>query len=289
MEFFYENHKGETVNLSKPPYILQELDFFNWEFVVGSNGKIENAAKKAREHKCKVAITCSNLDFSPEKRKEKWGHAIEDLYKIITSDVLANKNGKLKTDKGDYLSCRIVASEKNNWIKDSYFVQTDLTILATYPSWITEQSIKITPISDTAASEETGVKTYPYTYPYKYPLLQTETSVYIDHYTDSDFKLTAYGPTTSVLININGYPYEVLYPLEEGEHMIIDSRPQTPKEEKLYVVRANGEKESIFNYRSVENSIFKKIPAGMVKIDYPRTYGVDLIIYKERSEPPWKS
>ena len=202
-------------------------------------------------------------------------------------DILKNKQGKFEVNEW-YIKGFFV--ERESIVASSFYgLEVSAKFLAPYPFWINEQLVKITPISDTAVSEETGVKTYPYTYPYKYPLLQTETSVYVDHYTESDFKLTAYGPTTYVLININGYPYEVLYPLEEGEHMIIDSRPQTPKEEKLYVVRANGEKESIFNYRSVENSIFKKIPAGMVKIDYPRTYGVDLIIYKERSEPPWKS
>ena len=98
-----------------------------------------------------------------------------------------------------------------------------------------------------------------------------------------------YGPTTSVLININSHPYQIEYPLEAGEYMVIDSRPFVEKEKRLYVVRTNGEMENIFNYRNVEHSVFKTIPAGLVKIDYARTYGVDLTIFKERSEPPWRS
>ena len=183
-----------------------------------------------------------------------------------------------------YFMDSITYPEKNNTTAN------ETTFLAPYPFWITEQKIEVKPISNTAAvSEDAEVKTYPYTYPYRYPLLQTETNAYIDHYTESDFKMVVFGPTTSVLINIAGHPYEVNYPLEAGEYMVIDSRPNTPKEEKLYVVRTNGTKESIFNYRSTENSVFKKVPPGQVKIDYARTYGMELIIYKERSEPSWKS
>lgn len=289
MEFLYENHKGELIDLSKPPYILQELDFFDWKFGYETDGQqISCKLSNPKEYKCKVAIVCDEKMGSVEQRERQWKQAINKLYEVIIADTIANRNGKLATNNGDYLSCQIIASVKNRWVKRGTFVQCDLTILTSRPVWITEQKEEIRPISDMAAAHE-NEKVYPYSYPYKYPLLQTETNVYIDHYTDSDFKLTIYGPTPSVMINIAGHPYEVNYPIEEKERMIIDSRPFAKKEERLYVVHGNGEKENIFNYRGIEHSVFKKIPAGMIKIDYPRTYGVELVIYKERSEPPWKS
>lgn len=280
-KIIYVNHKGEKLDSERDGFYVNYNDLrdYLWDYVE-DNRRIRSFKK---------GIVKKTIPIIIAKESEREAIAIKNrIIEVTEKDIIDNIPGKIIINES-YMRGFIIGNSKSNYLISRKTIQESLTFVSDYPFWITEQSVKITPISDTAVSEETGVKTYPYTYPYKYPLLQTETSVYVDHYTESDFKLTAYGPTTSVLININGYPYEVLYPLEEGEHMIIDSRPQTPKEERLYVVRANGEKESIFNYRSVEKSIFKKIPAGMIKIDYPRTYGVDLIIYKERSEPPWKS
>lgn len=212
----------------------------------------------------------------------------EKFFRECEKDILHKRPGKFVVNNW-YVRGYFIERE-TNVAEEFYGLELSTTLLAPHPFWINEQEIKIKPISEgEAVSEETGFKIYPYTYPYRYPILQTEINEYIDHYTDSDFKMIVYGPTTSVLINIAGHPYEVQYPIEAGEYMVIDSRPNTPREEKLYVVRTNGTKESIFNYRSTENSVFKKIPPGQVKIDYARTYGMELIIYKERSEPPWKS
>lgn len=282
MKVYYESSdKKQKIMFDGREYGIADLDLFQHEFkYITENDKITEFTEGIVTRKLDVNITGD--------KNKSWQQLYDEMNSVFVKDILSNKAGKIYVNDS-YMKCFFYASSPSEVFEDWGFQTTELKLVSDRPIWIVEQLVKISAISDTAASEETVVKTYPYTYPYKYPLLQTETSVYVDHYTESDFKLTAYGPTTSVLININGYPYEVEYPLEEGEHMIIDSRPQTPKEERLYVVRANGEKESIFNHRSVENSIFKKIPAGMVKIDYPRTYGVDLIIYKERSEPPWKS
>lgn len=280
-KIIYVNHKGEKLDSERDGFYVNYNDLrdYLWDYVE-DNRRIRSFKK---------GIVKKTIPIIIAKESEREAIAIKNrIIEVTEKDIIDNIPGEIIINES-YMRGFIIGNSKSNYLISRKTIQESLTFVSDYPFWITEQSVKIKPISDTAVSEEIGIKTYPYSYPYKYPFLQTETSVYVDHYTESDFKLTAYGPTTSVLININGYPYEVLYPLEEGEHMIIDSRPQTPKEEKLYVVRANGEKESIFNYRSVENSIFKKIPAGMVKIDYPRTYGVDLIIYKERSEPPWKS
>lgn len=219
---------------------------------------------------------------------------------VTRKKILNDIHDSMEVDKINKIPGKIFWND--NYLK-GYFIATntypaedgsktinETVFLAPYPFWITEQRVSISPISAaTPVSEETGLKTYPYTYLYRYPLLQTETSAYIDHYTESDFQMTVYGPCASVLINIAGHPYEVAYPLEKGEYMVIDSRPFVEKEKRLYVVRANGSTENIFHHRSTEHSVFKKIPAGLVKIDYPRTHGVDLVIFKERSEPPWKS
>lgn len=286
MEIYYVNHKDQKIDFMNGNYDIEKSSLFSheWEYETQTlsrfGEKITQLSKKAQKKDLTVHVGNHGL-VSCEK-------AYNQLLDITEADNFEIKPGKLYVDNS-YLKCFVVTSEPKYFVPGIKTISCELGLIASYPFWITEQHVKISAISDNETSEETGVKTYPYTYSYKYPSLKTETNVYVDHYTESDFKLTVYGPTTSVLININGYPYEVMYPLEAGEYMVIDSRPFTPKEEKLYVVRANGTRENIFHYRSVEHSVFKKIPPGTIKIDYPRNYGVDLIIYKERSEPPWKS
>lgn len=287
MKFYYINHKNEKIDLSGYPYVFQAGDLLNWNYQYDNDGtKATNFRKELKEHKCTIAVL-RNPTVSQEKNLSIWRDAMDRLSDVIVVDVLNNKNGKLYTDKGSYLECKIVASNKSVWRKG--LAVNELTVLTDSNSWITEQHIQIGAISEAAAmSEATGTKTYPYTYPYRYPILQTETTYDIDHYTDSHFQMIIYGPTIGVHVNIAGHPYIVDYELKAGEYMVIDSRPYVDKEKRLYVVRANGDTESIFDYRSAEYSVFQKIPPGRIKIDYSRTYGVDLIIFKERSEPPWK-
>lgn len=286
MELFYLNHKNQKLDFMNGNYEVEESSFFSHEWEYDSQSlsrlgeRITRLKKRTQKRKLIVHITNQGL-VSCEK-------AFNDLFDVVEADSLDMIPGRLFLD-GSYLSCFVVMSEPKYFVPGIGSISCELSLITPYPFWITEQHIQIGAISEVdAMSETTGTKTYPYTYPYRYPLLQTEINEYIDHYTDSDFKMIVYGPTTSVLINIAGHRYEVNYPLEAGEYMVIDSRPNTPKEEKLYVVRTNGIRENIFDYRSAEYSVFKKIPPGRVKIDYSRTYGIDLTIFQERSEPLWK-
>lgn len=283
MKFSYINHKNEKIDLSQHPYIFQEGDLLDWVYKYDSeNGKTKNYRKEPKEYKCKIAIVL-NPHVQNDKYKTSWREAMDKFLNIVSVDVVAGVDGKLCTDTGCYLPCKIIASGKSMWRPGA--VINELTLLANM-GWIVEHSIPINPM-ELEASNEDGVKKYPYTYSYKYPGLSTKININIDHYTDSDFKMVVYGPTTSVLINIAGHPYIVDYPLNEGEYMVIDSRPYVDKKKRLYMVDAQGNTKNIFHYRNPEYSVFKKIPCGIVTISYSRTYGIDLTVFVERSEPLW--
>lgn len=281
MLVYYESaDKKQKIVFDGKAYGIADLDLFQYEFKCNTeNNKITEFLLGIVNRKIEVNISTTN--------EKSWQRLYEEMNQIFLKDIANEKPGRLYIN-GSYMSCFFYASIPEEMFEDYGFQIAELKIITDYAAWIEEQMISIKEISKNAMSEE-GIKKYPYTSAYKYPLLQTETSVYIDHYKDSDFKITAYGPATSVKINIADHPYEVAYPLEAGEYMVIDSRTFVEKDKRLYVVRVNGEAENIFNYRSTEHSVFKKIPAGLIKIDYSRTYGVDIIVFKERSEPPWKS
>lgn len=283
MEIYYENSdKTQRVLFDDNEYGIADFDLFQHEF------KYTTENDKITKFSTGVITRTIEANVS-EMNGKSWQELYDTMNGIFMRDVLLKKPGTLYVNDS-YMPCYFYAGAAQEQFEDWGFQPVELKLVTDRSVWVTEQKISISQISEaTAVSEEAEVKTYPYTYPYTYSSLQTETNVYVDHYMESDFQMTVFGPTTSALINIAGHPYEVTYPLEKGEYMVIDSRPFIDKEKRLYVVRTNGETENIFNYRSAEYSVFKKIPAGPIKIDYPRTYGVELIIFKERSEPPWKS
>ena len=108
----------------------------------------------------------------------------------------------------------------------------------------------------------------------------------INHYAPSDFRMIIYGPAVNPTINIAGNQYKVNYSVEDGQVLIIDSRSTQPWDRRVYLV-AGQTVINVFDYRDPAGSILKKIPPGDIAIGYARTYGIELTVYKERSEPEW--
>ena len=279
----YINSENKEFDLKDARFRLKEGNFHNVSWKYSSITKRFGVAVKQFE---KDPISFE-LTFAIKGPISKRKAMLNEIHGAMEVDKLNKIPGKIVWNdsyiEGYFISSSTYpASEGNGTINTTVF-------FAPVPFWIQEQLISIHPISGVAAvSDKVLTKKYPYTYPYRYPVLQTETTVNVDHYTESDFQMKVYGPATSVHIYIAGHPYIVHYPIEAGEYMVIDSRP-VEMDKKLYVVKANGDTVNIFHYRDTENSVFKKIPPGQIKVDYPRSYGVDLTIFKERSEPLWNS
>lgn len=98
----------------------------------------------------------------------------------------------------------------------------------------------------------------------------------------SDFKMTVFGPVADPRILVNGYPYQFFDTLEDTEYVVVDSRDNT-----LTKYLANGSHISIFDLRNKAESIFRPIPAGTLTFNWSGTFGFDLTLYEERSEPRW--
>lgn len=255
------------------------LHKYKWEKDVTEIENGENL-KKFKKEPITYSVTLS-FRGKLEDRKQ----LLDDLTNDFEYDVIARKPGTFFFGE-HYIKGYVIESEtKVSEIKNTWSQKT-IQIYCPYPFWINEQKISIKPISE--SEESTDNNSYPYTYPYTYGSPSKTTSINIDHYAASDFRMIVYGPTANVSITINGHIYHVEYPLESGEYMVIDSRSFLPPDERIYVVRQNGERVNVFNYRDPVYSIFEKIPAGDITIDYSRKYGIDLIIFKERSEPKWK-
>lgn len=276
----YKSNNGQSVNLNKFPYRMLISDIIDYEpEVMESNGKISGFNSNY------IAQREVNIDVHRTKT-ESARASMSHLTDIFASDVASRIPGKLYIDEW-YIPCYFFGRETSRWdtggiISCSYKVITD------HPSWITEQHITIPAISNIQTLAVQNTKKYPYTYPYRYTAVYKNTKVNIDHYAESDFRMIAYGPTANVNVSINGHKYHVDYPIESGEYMVIDSRDYLPPDERIYLVKNNGEKINVFNYRDPEHSVFQKISPGYATIHYNQSYGIDLTIFKERSDPKWK-
>lgn len=278
IEVYYLSGDGkQKIDLASYPYWLQTGDFLDYEKTyVESQGRIQEISNTLKERYLLLTVFGKN--------ENEYYENLNTLHEIFEKDIANMTPGRLYFQKS-YMQCYVFASQKTEWEDTDCMLDNEIKIVPAHPVWITEQTVSINPITQTVDSNAKG---YPYSYPYSYAQSDTATSIKIDHYAASDFQMRIYGPATSVNITIAGHVYHVDYPVEEGEYMVIDSRDFLPADQRLYLVRNNGQKINIFNYRDPVYSVFKKIPAGSITIDYNRLYGIDLTLFIERSEPKWK-
>lgn len=270
----WEGLKTETANYHK----------YQWGASVQTQRfgeKIVNFTKKAQMYEATFLFR-GNL----EERRQK----IEEFHFCTEYDIAKQTPGRI-TWGSNYIECYITQSSTQPRENGGTYTENNVSIYCPYPFWIEEQTIRIFPQDKPIPQLETD-KGYPepstkFSYPYAYSYVAGRTAMAINtrHYDSSNFRLVCYGATDSVEINIGGHLYNVNRAIGLREYMVIDSRPNIKADKKCYLVKANGEEENVFNYRNPESALFQKIPGGIFIINYNRGYGIELTLYKERSEP----
>ena len=290
MDFSYENNRGERIDLSDYPYIFQEGSLLDWAYTYSTDNLVNRDVTygykmAAKSIPVKLAVLC-DYTIPLEQRKQEWKEAVDHLCDVISADVADDKNGKLYTDTGFYLSCKIVGSQKTDWRMGLPIMFNTLSVLSDKPVWIREETKEFflqAEISD-AASQSNGLD-YPCDYQYDYTAQKIGTSDwYIDHYDSSEFLMTIFGPCVNPRILINSYPYEVFDTLESNEYIIIDSRNNSVVK---YLV--NGTTQDLYDLRAKEQSIFEPIPSGNINFSWSGAFGFNITLFIERNEPRWKT
>lgn len=198
---------------------------------------------------------------------------------ITERDVVNKTPGKLYW-KDWYIDCYIIAAE--TYPSDDFFgAERVMTILAPYPFWIREVSKSFLPVN--RDQENAGGLDYDYDYDYDYALdVPGQQRWNVDHYASSEFQMILYGYCQNPRVMIGDYPYQVFDTCEEGEYIVIDSRNRTVEKHLN-----NGDVTNVFDLRAKENSVFEKIPGGNLLVTWAGTFGVDITLFTERSEPKW--
>ena len=92
--------------------------------------------------------------------------------------------------------------------------------------------------------------------------------------------MTIFGPVVNPMVTINGYSYVFYMTIAEGEYLVIDSRAKT-----VTLYGAGGVQTNAFDNRNKAESVFEQIPGGNLQVVWDATFGFNLTIYHERSEP----
>lgn len=104
----------------------------------------------------------------------------------------------------------------------------------------------------------------------------------VDHIIPSDFEMIIYGPCVNPKVLINGYPYEVLTTLESNEYLILNTLEQT-----ITKYLSNGTTANLFDARGYDYSVFEKMPAGLITVNWSGDFGIDLYVFLKRKEAAW--
>lgn len=221
------------------------------------------------------------ITFTVRGKLDERKEIIDTLTDAFETDIISLSPGQIHF--GDwYIDCYMRA--KKTGISETWNNWTELSVdvYCPYPSWIREEIRSFSAIEQSAENDEYLDYEYDYEYDYSTP---TDGSVIweVDHFAPCEFLMTIFGPVSNPRILINGYPYEVYTELGSNDYLQIDSRNN-----KVIKYLSNGTRQDMYNYRAKQQSIFEPITPGNITVMWPGTYGFDLTLFCERSEPKWK-
>lgn len=273
-DIYYVNASGKKMDLLSDRFKLQTGTLFDHDNEYTVNGlKVVGISGMLTEKELLLTIQ--------EDGYASFEEAMEQFNNCTEPDVINKTPGRLYY--GDsYQQCFLKGAELLEWEYDAGYTDKKIKMLTACSSWITEQNFTFLPA--TGADPESDGLDFPTDLPFDFASSGNKTvHRTVDHYASSHFQMTVYGPCVDPRITINSYPYQVFATLETGEYLVIDSRENT-----ITKYLNNGTTENLYNSRQFSPSVFEKIPSGNLALDWPGTFGFDVTLYLERSEPKWK-
>lgn len=290
MKFYYVNSKGKRINFYEYPFIMQDGNLLNYSYSYdvseGNRKRLTNIRKETGERTFKLALL-PNIEkgLSYEDRRTALKAYADELFETFETDTVNNTDGALWTDTGFYLPCRIISSDKdkNGLFNGLPFTFETFKTVSESNNWIKTLKKSFYKGSDTVV--ESIEADYPYDYEYDYAQEISGVDYFnTNHFAECDFEMIIYGTVSNPVININDYPYSVYETVSGDEYLVINTKAGT-----VVKVTSSGEKVNVFDSRSKENTVFKKLPTGELTVTWNGKFGFDITAFIERSEPSWKS
>lgn len=266
----YISSAGNTYQLhSKNGVVHKRLPYRSWSWKprtteLEQGVRVSGFTRAAAQYKSELLFYGS---------VEEQTELINDMHDDFEGDMRRKKTGRIIVE-GQYLDCYVISvdARHNNGVTTD-----DIQIYAPYPYWMQEQKIVLN------ASAVTGGEFLDFPYDFEYDFtapVMGRKIVKSDFPFTSEFQMVIYGLAVNPRITINDYPYTLYATIPQGAYVIIDS-----KQKSIMMYNTNGTRTDLFNFRNKTESIFQKIPAGDLDIAWDSSYGVDITVFRERSEP----
>lgn len=281
IKVIYEASSGRRYDLKAEPVRIKNANFHNYawtrEVINQRFGEtVQRFAKDAQEYETTLYLMGSQSEIK---------QTLYDLHNDFERDITSQTPGRLWWHNS-YIPCYITASSTYPH-ENNYWVCNEITIYCPSPFWIEEKTFSFFPVEEQAAYPYLDFNAdFAYDFSYKpRAVLQIETG----HYAPSSFRMIMHGPCVNPSVTIGGNVYSVNVSVPAGGYLVIDSRPEAPLGWQVYMRDDAGVQSNVFDNRNPNYQILERIPGGTVNLEYSRTYGIDLTLYLERSEPSWMS
>lgn len=269
----YIASSGNEYDLTSNGIIHRSANYYNWLWNIEGTKlqygtRVSNFAREAAEYDAELVFHGDPADLR---------QTIRALHNDFENDLRNKTPGRIVW--GDYyLDCYITQSSADPMETWAY-ISDKIHIYAPYPFWMQDVHIAL-PVS---AVSQGAYLDYPYDYPYDYtaPAVGSKT-IQSDFPFSSEFMMVIYGAVVNPRVTINGYPYVLYASIPSGAYVVIDSR------NKSIMMYQNGTKTNMFDFRNKTDSIFQKIPGGNLTLVWDSSFGVDITIYHEKSEPEFE-
>jgi phage-related protein len=159
------------------------------------------------------------------------------------------------------------------------YVSYTLTLTTDFPVWIKETKHVFRKTSASAGGKNLD---YPFDFPFDFKSTIGSSQFNNASIAASNFRMIIYGACTDPEIKIGGHVYKVSGKVEANEYLTIDSVTR-----EIYLTKNDGTRVNRFDNRYRRSYIFEPIPAGIAYVSWEGDFGLDLILFDERSEPKW--
>ena len=271
-KFTYTNHLGEVITFGDFPYFANQSDLRDYEW--SYDEAITKFDRGTVNKTLKVYVVGSEKTANDAKDK---------LYEIIEKDVLAMKKGTFTI--GEYkMNAFVYGSRKTEYLTSRNLLAVELAVVTDTPQWKTEKGFSFHANTETVGIDNGRDYMETRGYPYGHSYDQVSTEVYNDSFYACGFRLIIYGEVTNPVISIGGKVYGVNVSVGQGEYLEIVSDGKV----KTITLHKNGNvQEDCFSKRYKQQSVFAKIETGINSVVWDNSFGFDLTLLEERSEPKW--
>ncbi len=267
----YIASSGHKYNLITSGILHKKANYHAWAYKVQGT-KLQYGTRVADFAKDPAVYDTELIFTGGERQRQALVNALHDDFE---ADIRNMKLSRIVW--GDYyIDCYI---NESNTGPTEYSTQTlnKISIYAPYPFWVQDYKVELFPSSETQST----FLDFPFDFPFDFtaPTIG-KTTIKSDFPFDSEFEMVIFGPAVNPRVTINGYGYVLYATIPQGAYVVIDSRKHT-----VMQFNTDGTKSNLFNLRNKTDSIFKKIPGGNLNIAWDASFGVDITIHRERSEP----